>query len=197
MKNGTSASIETLSGFKEAYAGMTNFLHDQSEEKRAAVMQSLESQLKRMENVLALAETEQESATIIRSRELAEALRTDVDALWTLHGEETEIRAAISDTMTEIDEGRGRVNATIDTVSEELEAALTVSTASGPLGVALAFIITEYISSRGSPSDSAELGLCTAIIWPSGSVASTICAASSLLTPGLALSTDIISMISV
>ena len=120
---GTSASIETLSGFKEAYAGMTNFLHDQSEEKRAAVMQSLESQLKRMENVLALAETEQESATIIRSRELAEALRTDVDALWTLHGEETEIRAAISDTMTEIDEVRGRVNATIDTVSEELEAA--------------------------------------------------------------------------
>ena len=120
---GTSASIETLSGFKEAYAGMTNFLHDQNEEKRAAVMQSLDSQLQRLEGILELAETDQESATIARSRELAEALRSDVDALWTLHGEETEIRAAITDTMNEIDELRGRITATIASVSEETAAA--------------------------------------------------------------------------
>ena len=54
--SGTSASIETLSGFKEAYAGMTDFLQHQNEEKRAAVMQSLDDQLGRMEKVLALAD---------------------------------------------------------------------------------------------------------------------------------------------
>ncbi|WP_417411075.1 methyl-accepting chemotaxis protein [Hoeflea sp.] len=121
--SGTSASIETLSGFKEAYAGMTNFLHDQNEEKRTAVMESLDSQLQRMENVLQLAETEQESAVLTNSRSLAEALRGDVDALWTLHGEETAIRTAITGTMNEIDALRERINTTIETVSGELETA--------------------------------------------------------------------------
>jgi len=121
--SGTSASIETLSGFKEAYAGMTNFLRDQTEEKRDAVMQSLDSQLSRMEKVLALADNQLESDALGASRKLAEALRGDVDNLWALHGEETEIRSGISSTLSEIGDVRDRVTATIDTVSTELEAA--------------------------------------------------------------------------
>ena len=121
--SGTNASIETLSGFKEAYAGMTNFLHDQNEEKRAAVMQSLDAQLQRMEKVLQLAETDQESAALTRSCALSEALRGDVDALWGLHEDVNVIRAGFDDTMAELGNVRERLETQIETVSEELEAA--------------------------------------------------------------------------
>jgi methyl-accepting chemotaxis protein len=117
---GTNASIETLSGFKEAYAGMTNFLHDQSEEKRAAVMQSLDAQLQRLERVLELAETETESAALTRSRTVAESLRADVDALWSLHTEVTGIYGAFDETLGELANVRGRLNDTIDTVGQNL-----------------------------------------------------------------------------
>ena len=120
---GTSASIESLSGFKEAYAGMTNFLHNPNDDKRTAVMQSLDDQLARMDTVLDLAENSQESEAIQRSTELARELRGDVDALWALHGEETAIRSAIDETLSEIENLRERLNATIDTVSRELAAA--------------------------------------------------------------------------
>ena len=157
--SGTSASIETLSGFKEAYAGMTNFLHDKNEEKRAAVMQSLDSQLQRMEKVLQLAETDQESAALAKSRSLAEALRGDVDNLWGLHGKDTEIRTAFSNTMTEIDELRARINATIDTVSEELEAAedetKTLLRAADQLGAGARTVveISSSISGAATPEE--------------------------------------------
>ena len=73
---------------------MTNFLHDQNEDKRAAVMQSLDDQLARMDNVLKLAENPEESEAIRRSTALAAELRGDVDALWALHGEVLAIRGA-------------------------------------------------------------------------------------------------------
>ncbi|MDF1610154.1 HAMP domain-containing methyl-accepting chemotaxis protein [Hoeflea sp. YIM 152468] len=117
---GTSASIETLSGFKEAYAGMTNFLHDQNEEKRDSVMQSLDAQLGRMEKVLMLAENQQESDALGQSRQLAEALRGDVDSLWLLHGEVTGLRAGFADTLTELGEVRNRLNRHIETVGQGL-----------------------------------------------------------------------------
>ena len=117
---GTGASIETLSGFKAAYAGMTNFLHDQNEEKRAAVMQSLDAQLQRLEGIMELAETETESAAITRSRTVAESLRGDVDALWGLHNEVTGIHAAFDDTLDELANARERLDTTILTVGEEL-----------------------------------------------------------------------------
>lgn len=117
---GTSASIETLSGFKEAYAGMTNFLRDQNEEKRAVVMKSLDSQVSRMENMLALAETKLEADALGDSRVLAEELRGDVDRLWTLHGAETATRAVFSDTLSELGDVRNRLNLKIDAVSLQL-----------------------------------------------------------------------------
>ncbi|AKI02097.1 methyl-accepting chemotaxis protein [Hoeflea sp. IMCC20628] len=117
---GTSASIETLSGFKEAYAGMTNFLHDQNEEKRAAVMESLDSQLSRMETMLALAENQLETDALGGSRALAEDLRGDVDRLWSLHGAETATRAVFSHTLSELGDVRNRLNLKIDIVSQEL-----------------------------------------------------------------------------
>ncbi len=116
----TSTSIETLGGFKNAYAGMTNFLHHQNEEKREAVMESLDTQINRVENALTLAENARESEALTGSRALTDELRKDVDSLWALHGEETAIRAEITDTIHEIDELRARLNAVIDTVSKAL-----------------------------------------------------------------------------
>ncbi|WP_417427106.1 methyl-accepting chemotaxis protein [Hoeflea sp.] len=117
---GTSASIETLSGFKEAYAGMTSFLQDQNEQKRAAVMQSLDAQLARMETVIALAENTEESNALDGARVLAEQLRTNVDNLWTLSGEETDIRTGFGTILTEISTVRDRLNSKIEAVATEL-----------------------------------------------------------------------------
>ncbi|SOE18559.1 methyl-accepting chemotaxis protein [Hoeflea halophila] len=117
---GTSASIETLSGFKDAYAGMTSFLQEQNEEKRAAVMQSLDSQLARMENVISLAENAAESEALNRARTLAEDLRGDVDRLWALHGDETGIRTTFSETLQTIADARSRLNSSIEKVTETL-----------------------------------------------------------------------------
>ena len=156
---GASASIESLSGFKQAYAGMTNFLHDQNEDKRAAVMQSLDDQLARMENVLHLADNPLESEAIRRSTELARELRGDVDALWALHGEETGIRADIDDTLSEIEDLRDRLNATIDTVSKELAAAedetKTLLRAADQLGAGAQSVveISSAISAAATPEE--------------------------------------------
>jgi len=156
---GTSASIETLSGFKEAYAGMTNFLHDQNEEKRTVVMQSLDSQLQRMEKVLQLAETEQESEALTRSRELADALRDDVEHLWGLHGAVVAIHAGFDDTLAELGNVRDRLDAQIESVGEELASAedetKTMLRAADELGAgALAIVkISSSISAAATPEE--------------------------------------------
>ncbi|MEM5494256.1 methyl-accepting chemotaxis protein [Hoeflea sp. AS16] len=161
---GTSASIETLSGFKEAYAGMTNFLHDQNEEKRASVMQSLDSQLQRMEKVLELAETEQESEALTRSRSLAEALRGDVDSLWALNAEVNTIRAGFDDTLAELGNVRERLDTQIETVSDELAAAedetKTMLRAADELGAGAIAIddISSAIAAAATPEEAFAVG---------------------------------------
>ncbi|WP_420408193.1 methyl-accepting chemotaxis protein [Hoeflea sp.] len=117
---GTSASIESLSGFKQTYAGMTGFLQDQNAERRAAVMQSLDDQLVRMEDIIALADTAEQSQAITRSRATAEALRGDVDRLWQLHEQETAVRDRFGLTLAEIAEVRARLEETIETVGRSL-----------------------------------------------------------------------------
>ncbi|MGJ8572152.1 MAG: methyl-accepting chemotaxis protein [Hoeflea sp.] len=156
---GTNASIETLSGFKEAYAGMTNFLHDQNEEKRSAVMESLDSQLQRMEKVLLLAETSEESEALIKSRALADALRDDVDNLWTLHGDVKAINAGFDEALVEIGNIRGRLGTQIETVGEELAAAedetKTLLRAADELGAGAEAIVkvSSSISAAATPEE--------------------------------------------
>ncbi|MDP2733961.1 MAG: methyl-accepting chemotaxis protein, partial [Hoeflea sp.] len=52
---GASASIETLSGFKEAYTGMNEFLQQATVEKRDEVIVDLDTQVEEFEKILALA----------------------------------------------------------------------------------------------------------------------------------------------
>jgi len=117
---GTNASIETLSGFKKAYAEMTQFLREQNEERRNAVMQSLDSQLERMDNVISLADNEAESEALVKARELADQVHTDVDHLWSLHKEETATRAEFDAALAEIIEVRARLKGKIKDVTTEL-----------------------------------------------------------------------------
>ncbi|WP_422372712.1 methyl-accepting chemotaxis protein [Hoeflea sp.] len=117
---GTSASIESLSGFKQTYSGMTEFLQDQNAEKRAIVMQSLDDQLARMEDILAFADTDEQSQAIARSRATAEALRGDVDRLWQLQEQELAVRDRFGLTLAEIGGLRTRLEDTIATVGKSL-----------------------------------------------------------------------------
>ncbi|OCW56147.1 methyl-accepting chemotaxis protein [Hoeflea olei] len=157
--SGTSASIESLSGFKEAYAGMTNFLHDQREDKRAAVMQSLDDQLARMDKVLALADNPRESEALAGSRALAGQLRGDVDALWALHTKETAIREGLAATLGEIEALRARLDAAVETASQQLADAegetRTLLRAADQLGEGAEAVvrISSDISAASSPEE--------------------------------------------
>jgi methyl-accepting chemotaxis protein len=120
--NGTNASIKALSGFKNTYINITGFLQDQTEERRQQVMQSLDDQLKQTEKVLSLAEHPNEIESLASSKALVEHLRTDVDRLWAIRGENIALRTAFKETSTEIDNVRERLNVTIQGISQILAA---------------------------------------------------------------------------
>ncbi|MEW7007442.1 methyl-accepting chemotaxis protein [Lentilitoribacter sp. EG35] len=156
---GTNASIETLSGFKKTYAKMTEFLQEQNEEKREAVVQSLNEQLLRLDKMQALAENEQELNALSKSRTLAEELHNDVDSLWAVHGEELEVRTSFQEVIIEIENIRKRLNIAIDTIASELaaseEAAKDLLVSADVLAVSAKSIgkITNAISGNGTPED--------------------------------------------
>ncbi|MEP3200154.1 MAG: methyl-accepting chemotaxis protein, partial [Lentilitoribacter sp.] len=120
--NGTNASIQALSGFKDTYINMTGFLQDQTEERRQQVMQSLDDQLQQTEKVLSLAENPNEIESLTGSKALVEHLRTDVDRLWAIRGKNIVLRTALKETGTEIDNVRERLNVTIQGISQILAA---------------------------------------------------------------------------
>ena len=156
---GTNVSIESLSGFKETYARMTEFLQEQNEEKRAAVMQSLDEQLVRMENVLALADNQQESDALSESRALASELRNDVDSLWRVRSEDIAVRASFHEAIVEIDGIRERLNLAITSMSNELAASekaakdLLVSADVLSLGGKSIGKLSRSISRAGTPEE--------------------------------------------
>jgi len=91
--DGTGASIQSLSGFQEAYAGMNEFLTDTTETKRTAVIRQLDQQVESLEQKQALASNEMERAALENAKGVASDLRTNIDALWALHGQESDIRS--------------------------------------------------------------------------------------------------------
>ncbi|MCG5479842.1 methyl-accepting chemotaxis protein [Sinorhizobium alkalisoli] len=86
--------LQTLSGFKDVYAGMNQFLHETTEESRQAVKETIAAQ----KNVLAA--TAAHVAGASGERELADAtaatseIETRIDGLWTLHESEQQLRLA-------------------------------------------------------------------------------------------------------
>ncbi|WP_026618291.1 methyl-accepting chemotaxis protein [Ensifer sp. WSM1721] len=85
--------LQTLSGFKDVYAGMNNFLHKTTEESRNAVLATIAAQKD------VLAETAAQVAGRSGEDELTAAIAatTDIEAridgLWTLHEGEQKLRA--------------------------------------------------------------------------------------------------------
>jgi len=90
--DGTGASIQSLSGFQEAYTGMNEFLEHTTEEKRGEVIRQLDAQVETLVEKQKLAANETEQQALANASDVAMDLRTNIDALWALHGQENEIR---------------------------------------------------------------------------------------------------------
>ena len=92
---GTKASIATLSGFKQAYSEMNNFLSSTTEDNREAVIRRLKAQVESMEKPLAFASSEAERESLLAAREMARDLLVKTDQLWDLHNREKDARATV------------------------------------------------------------------------------------------------------
>ena len=83
--------LQSLTGFKEVYGGMTSFLSNTNEETRSA----LHRQLAEQTNFLRAAE-DGSSAEIKDAIERTKIIDKQVDELWTSHGQEQALRASMS-----------------------------------------------------------------------------------------------------
>lgn len=83
--------LQSLTGFKEVYGGMTSFLSNTNEETRSALYRQLAEQA----NFLRAAE-DGSSAEIKDAIERTKIIDKQVDELWTSHGQEQALRAGMS-----------------------------------------------------------------------------------------------------
>ncbi|WP_243256786.1 MULTISPECIES: methyl-accepting chemotaxis protein [Rhizobium] len=83
--------LQSLTGFKEVYGGMTSFLSNTNEETRSA----LHRQLAEQANFLRAAE-DGSSAEIKDAVERTKIIDKQVDELWTSHGQEQSLRASMN-----------------------------------------------------------------------------------------------------
>ncbi|KIQ04702.1 hypothetical protein RU07_04125 [Agrobacterium tumefaciens] len=83
--------LQSLTGFKEVYGGMTSFLSNTNEETRSA----LHRQLAEQANFLRAAE-DGSSAEIKDAVERTKIIDKQVDELWTSHGQEQALRASMN-----------------------------------------------------------------------------------------------------
>ena len=91
--DGTGASIQSLSGFQEAYSGMNEFLERTTEEKRNEVTRQLDAQIESLAEKQKLATSDVERDALTKASDVARDLRDNVEALWTLNGQEMATRA--------------------------------------------------------------------------------------------------------
>ncbi len=99
---GTSASIATLGGYKQAHEQMRTFLADTTEENRDAVKTLLDEQAIQINVDLALATTQEEAEVLEKAKDITLGLKTKVDGLWSMHQEETRTRETLSAAVNSI-----------------------------------------------------------------------------------------------
>ncbi|MEY9198495.1 methyl-accepting chemotaxis protein [Sinorhizobium fredii] len=102
--------LQTLSGFKDVYAGMNQFLHETTEESRKAVKDTITAQKE------VLADTAAQVAGASGETELTAAIgaTTDIEAridgLWTLHEGEQKLRAATKANLQKLATEQVKIN---------------------------------------------------------------------------------------
>ncbi|TDH38300.1 methyl-accepting chemotaxis protein [Pseudohoeflea suaedae] len=121
--NGTGASIESLSGFQEAYSGMNEFLEHTTEDKRNEVTRQLDAQIESLAGKQQLASSDVERDALTNASEVAGDLRTNVDALWALHGQEMGIRREFGEINTLLEEMAARATSRGAEILEEITGA--------------------------------------------------------------------------
>jgi methyl-accepting chemotaxis protein len=157
--DGAGASIESLSGFQQAYSGMNEFLQLATEQKRDEVIVNLDAQVAKIEAVIAMADNPEEAEVLKNARAVAEDLRTKVNGLWDINAEEVQIRSDIDAALELIRNSRAGVSAKADEVSKKLAedeaAAKSMLRTAGVIGMGAekAMAMALNISGAATPDD--------------------------------------------
>ena len=121
--DGTGASIQSLSGFQEAYSGMNEFLERTTEEKRNEVTRQLDAQIESLAGKQKLATSDVERDALTKASDVARDLRDNVEALWTLNGQEMATRAEFEKINTLLEEMAARATERGNEILEEITGA--------------------------------------------------------------------------
>jgi methyl-accepting chemotaxis protein len=88
--------LQSLSGFKDVYAGMNGFLQNTSEETRRAVVEKLEAQQAVLSDTLAQVNDEEGRRQLQEAVDGSTKIGDRVGQLWTLYEQEVALRKSIS-----------------------------------------------------------------------------------------------------
>ncbi|MBT9371892.1 HAMP domain-containing methyl-accepting chemotaxis protein [Rhizobium sp. CSW-27] len=91
--------LQSLSGFKQVYAGMTEFLQHTSEETRSVLVRQLGEQSALLKQVAAAADDADGRAEIGAAIQGAETIGGQIDALWALYKDEVALRNGIDEDL--------------------------------------------------------------------------------------------------
>ena len=86
--------LQTLSGFKDVYAGMNNFLHKTTEESRNAVQATIAAQKQVLTDTAAQVAGRSGEDELNAAITATNDIEARIDGLWTLHEGEQKLRAA-------------------------------------------------------------------------------------------------------
>ena len=91
--------LQSLSGFKDVYAGMNAFLKDTTEESRQSVLEKITAQRAVLEGTLAQVDDETGRSQLKQALNGSATIGERVDGLWKLYEQEVTLRQSISGSL--------------------------------------------------------------------------------------------------
>ncbi|WP_286299978.1 methyl-accepting chemotaxis protein [Aminobacter sp. SS-2016] len=113
---GTSASILTLGGYKQAQEQMNLFLSATTQSSLTSVKKLLDDQVSQIDKNIALASSPDELADLHKAQVITLALQGKVHELWTMYQGELQTREAISGSLRSLHETRANLFSQVTTI---------------------------------------------------------------------------------
>ena len=88
--------LQSLSGFKDVYAGMNRFLQDTTEENRKAVHERLTAQVGVLQATMDSLAPEADRSILVDAEAQTKGIQARMDGLWSLYVDETDLQKAMT-----------------------------------------------------------------------------------------------------
>ena len=88
--------LQSLSGFKDVYAGMNRFLQDTTEENRKAVHERLTAQVGVLQATMDSLAPEADRSKLVDAEAQTKGIQARMDGLWSLYVDETDLQKAMT-----------------------------------------------------------------------------------------------------